>query len=618
MSPQAVFVLLTLIAMIIILAKDIMRPGLVLFSAVVLLMVAGTITPSEVVAGFSNKGMITVAILFLVSEGVRQSGALDTLISKILPMKKSSIPLSLTRMLPSVAAISAFLNNTAVVIIFAPIIKKWSETMNLPSTKFLIPLSYATILGGVCTLIGTSTNLVVHGMMLENGYDGFSMFELGKVGVAVAVVGIIYIIVFGNLLLPGDRIIVRKNTEVFKEYYFDVIVSENGRFGGCKINGTSLEQLPQMEIRSVKRGTETFDPLKNRDITLQSGDQILFAGKSSCLQTLLTIDGLTLSCLTNTDKSFVKRATKQVEAVLGPRFPGINKSLGNFDFYRHYGAVVMSVHRNGERITVDMDSLVLQEGDNLVLLADNSFMPTWGESRVFYLVNERDDFLTPQGKKTRWFALGLVAFMIVGATLGDNIDELVLQFTGNNLAYWLPAMKDVRLDMFYFAAIVMVIMAWTKLFPSRKYTKYISWDILIAIASAFAISKAMINSGIATVIARTLIDLSSGWGPLAVLAAMYIITNICTEIVTNNAAAALTFPIALAVSEQMGVNPYPFFVAICIAASASFSTPIGYQTNLIVQSIGNYKFKDYLRIGLPLNLITFIISILLIPIFWKF
>lgn len=420
-------------------------------------------------------------------------------------------------MLPTIAFISAFLNNTPVVVIFAPIIKRWAESVKLPATKFLIPLSYVTILGGICTLIGTSTNLVVHGMILEAGYEGFTMFELGKVGIFVAIAGILYLFAFSSKLLPDVR----------------------------------------------------ADAIKHEDEPEEQGD------------------------------------LHRVEAVLGPRFPGINKKLGDFDFQRHYGAEVKEVKRGGQSFTQNLSNEYLHEGDTLVVMADDSFVKTWGESSVFVLLANGKDTEPVPGKGKRWFALILLILMIAGATFGE-----------------LPVVKEafpsIKLDMFFFVSITTIIMAWTKLFPARKYTKYISWDILITIACAFAISKAMVNSGVADVVAGYIIEMSDHYGPHVLLAAVFIITNLFTELITNNAAAALAFPLALSISAQMGVSPMPFFVVICMAASASFSSPIGYQTNLIVQGIGNYKFTDFVRIGLPLNIITFLISIFLIPLIWPF
>ena len=516
MNIDIILVLLALIGMIAALIWDRLRPGMVLLTVVVFFLCVGILTPKEMLEGFSNKGMITVGLLFLVSEGIRQSGALGQVVKKLLPQGKTTVCKAQLRMLPSIAFISAFLNNTPVVVIFAPIIKRWAEAVKLPATKFLIPLSYVTILGGLCTLIGTSTNLVVHGMVLDAGFEGFSMFELGMVGVPVALAGILYILLFSKKLLPDSR------------------------------TGNDEE-----------------------DDENHSGN------------------------------------LHRVEAVLGSRFPGINKTLGEFNFTRHYGAIVKEVKSGGETFTHNLDKVVLHEGDTLVLWADDTFVPTWGESSVFLLLANGNDGTESVSHKKRWLALGLLIFMIVGATVGE-----------------LPAVKeafpDVQLDMFFCACVTTVIMAWTKIFPPKKYTKYISWDILITIACAFAISKAMENSGFADLIAHHIIGMGSSMGPYASLAIIYIITNMVTELITNNAAAALSFPVGLSVASQLGVDPMPFFVAVCIASSAGFCTPIGYQTNLIVQGIGSYKFTDFVKVGLPLNLIVFLISVTLIPLIWEF
>ncbi len=601
MTLESLFVLVILCGMIIALAMDKMRPGMIFFTAVILFMLTGTISPKEALSGFSNKGMITVAVLFLVSEGVRRSGALNKIIRKLLPHTRKSVPRSLIQILPSIAGISAFLNNTAVVIIFAPIIKKWSEVMNMPSTKFLIPLSYATIFGGMCTLIGTSTNLVVNGMMQAQGYPGLGMFELGKVGFFISIVGILYLIVFAKMLLPGSNKDDNTITE-YKEYNYDVNIIPGSRFIGATIEHRKIKELQQFEVRSIIRKDRIIN-VTDTPVQIAENDQLVLGGKSGNVQQLINMDGLELNCLANADKDFVKKkAVKQVEAVLGGRFPGLEKTLGEFDFYRHYGAVVMAVHRNGERISVGLNQLVLKEGDNLVLLTDGTFIPTWGDSSVFLLLSDVGDFNIPGNKSKRLLAIALVIMMILGATLGE----------------YLPAMDGVKFDMFFFASITVVIMAWANIIPTQNYTKFISWDILITIACAFAVSKAMMNSGIADQIATTIISIADDYGPHAILAAIYLITNLFTEVITNNAAAALTFPISIAVASQLGIDPQPLFVTICIAASASFATPIGYQTNLIVQSVGNYKFTDYVRIGLPLNIIVFILSIFLIPLIWEF
>lgn len=519
MTFQSIFVLIVLVLLIGALIRDRMRPGLVLLSGAVIFMCAGILSPKELLEGFSNKGMITVALLFLVSEGIRRSGLLEKLLQHMLPSGQHVTTRRVQlRMLPIVSSISAFLNNTPVVVIFAPVIKRWAEQHGVAATKLLIPLSYATILGGMCTLIGTSTNLVVHGMVIDAGYDGFTMFELGKVGVPVCVAGLIYVWLFSDKILPNAR---------------------------------------------ADREEAT----------------------------------------TNEEK---REGLKRVEVVLAARFPAINKRITDFDFQKKYGASILELKRAGTTYLVhDMRHEHFREGDTLVLLADDAFMQNWGDSSFFLMATdgkEREPEL-PQWK--RILAIVLLILMIIGATIGE-----------------LPAVReafpDMHLDMFFFVAVVTIIMAWLGIFPARKYTKYVSWDILVTIASAFAISRAMQNSGMADAVAQWAIGLSHECSPVVLLAVVFIITDVFTEFMTNNAAAALAFPISLSLASQMGVSPTPFFITICIAASSSFSTPIGYQTNLIVQGIGNYRFADFTRIGLPLNILTLIITVTLVPLIWPF
>ena len=524
MTLSAIFVTVVVVLLLIALVKEALRPGLILLSGAVLFLCGGILTPREMLEGFSNKGMMTVAFLFLISEGVRRSGLLERALFHILPKKKTNVRQVQLRMLPVVSFISAFLNNTPVVVIFAPMIKRWAEKMKQPATRLLIPLSFATIFGGMCTLIGTSTNLVVHGMALDaaelhpdSGIRGLSMFELGQVGIFVVLAGTLYILLVSKFLLPDRR-----------EQPADAVSDE--------------------------------------------ADARYF----------------------------------RVEVVLGARFPAIGKAMRNFDFKRKYGATLLELRRGGERFIMhDLRKEKFREGDTLVLLADDAFMQNWADSSFFLMVSDQRESEPQMGPKKRWFTIVLLALMIIGATVGEMpfMRELV------------PGMK---FDMFFFASVTVMIMAWCNMFPARKYTKFISWDILVTIGSAFAISKAMQNSGMADAIGSWAVSIGDGQGPYVLLGIMFVLTSIFTELMTNNAAAALTFPIAISMAEHLGVSPMPFVVAICVAASCSFCTPIGYQTNLIVQGVGGYKFSDFFKIGFPLALIVFAISMLLIPVFWPF
>ena len=365
--------------MILILIKDRMRPGMTLFSVVIIMMAAGVIDAKEALAGFSNRGMITVGLLYLVSEGVRRSGSLNKFAAIMLPHKKTKMSALLGRMLFPVSALSAFLNNTPIVIIFAPMIKKWAETMNVPYQKLLIPLSYATILGGICTVIGTTTNLVVDGMMISETGKGMPLFEIGKVGLPIALIGLVYIIFFSRFLLPGTPKTEALSQNEQKEYYYDVTITKDSHFIGKEVSKGHIDALGDMHVTSIISHGEIIDT-DTQIRKLQENDKLVLAATSKGLNRLIQTPGLALNCLHNFDESFRDTATQQVEAVLAPRFPGIGKTLGEFDFYRHYGAIVMALHRNGERITEGLNKIHLTEGDNLVLLTDDTFMKAWGES----------------------------------------------------------------------------------------------------------------------------------------------------------------------------------------------------------------------------------------------
>ena len=496
------------VVMFFLLMKEYLRPGIILFSVVVLFMTTGILTPEQALAGFSNRGMVTVALLFLVSEGIRRSESLTPIMRHLFPKRGCTITKGYSAILPVVATISAFLNNTPIVVIFTPYIKAWCRRVGLPIKKFLIPLSYATILGGMCTLIGTSTNLVIHGLMLDAGLTGLTMFELGKVGVIIAAVGILYIILFGAKRLP----------------------------------------------------TEDREP-RQRDKHI-------------------------------------------VEVVLAARFPGIRCTMKEFDFYKHYGAHIVAIRRDGEEFD-DLEEYEYKENDTLVLSAQSGFVDMWIDSRVFLIISNGAEHQQQVKRWRQWLSTALLAVMVVGSAVGDTpFAERIFGTT--------------KPDMLFWAAIVTTIMAFCNIFPAKRYTKFISWDILITIASALAISRAMTLSGVADWIASTVISTCNNSSPYIILATLYLITNIITELITNNAAAAFAFPIALSAASQLGASPMPFCVAICIAASASFCTPIGYQTNMIVQGLGGYRFNDFVRIGLPLTLITFTLSMIFIPIFWHF
>ena len=600
MTFEAWIVLAVFLFLVVAFLTEAMRPGLILLSAAIIFMVTGIITDQELIAGFSNDGLITIAVLFLVNEGIKQSGLMARLARAYLPRKRNPMTFMLPRVMLPVAFFSAFLNNLPIVVNFSPILIRWSEIMKLSYKKFLIPLSYAAIFGGMCTLIGTSSNLVVHGLMLESGKAGFHLFELGKIGLFISIFGLIYMSVFGNWLLPGEKIKFTQKSAEGKDYYYNLQLTDDSQFSGKVVVNNKIEGLPGLNVHSIARNNKILYPEKNK-IKIHRNDDILVTGNSERLNFILSHKDVKLKGMEYL--GHVKPENlKQYEVVLSPRFPWLGQSVTEFSFFDQFNAVVLAIHRNGERITENLSHLKLKVGDNVVLLATENFYETWGSSQMFYLVNYLRDLYHDKGTRVKWIALIILLAMVVAIV----INEIVSYGYG------------MRLNIFFYVAIAALLFVWLKILPQQNYTKSVSWDLIISIASAFAISKAIQNSGVANLLATDAISIVRSIGPAGALAIIWLLTSLLTELMTNNAAVAFAFPIAAMTAQLLGVDSRPFFVAIAIAGASSFITARGYRSNLIIKAVGKYSAADFLRIGAPMQIIAFILSVLLIPYFWPF
>jgi len=579
---------------------DLLRPGLILFSAAVIFLATGIISTNEMISGFSNPGLIAIGLLFLVNEGVKQSGLLTWFAKIYLPRKKSKMPFLIPRIMIPFTFMSAFLNNLPIVVNAAPILIRWSEMMNLSKKKFLIPLSYAAILGGMCTLIGTSSNLVVHGLMLDKGYAGFHLFELGKLGLIIAAIGFIYMAFLGNWLLPGERILIKKRKTEVKDYHYNVVLSDNSQLIGAEVSNSQVKGLNGLFVISIERAGKIIKTRKG-SITLEAGDELLLTGMADRLNYILAHTEVRLKGV-----EFLNHINpvelKKYEVVLAPRFSGLGKTLAEFGFFEHFNAVVLAVHRNGERITSNLKQLELKEGDNLVLLSTENFEKTWSNTQMFYLVSFVQDLPIEKTKRKRWITFIILLLMVGGILVNEMVDYGF----------------GIRLNIVVMIGIAAMLLVWTNILPWQNYTRNISWDLLITIASAIAVSKAIQNTGIADALAKEFIQTVHDMGSLGVLALIYLFTSFLTEIITNNASVALAFPVAVVASTTLNVDPKPFFVAIAISAASSFMTARGYRSNLIVKAIGHYSKGDFARVGFPLQLLIFILSIWLIPQIWSF
>ncbi len=588
---EAWFTLATIGILFAALVKSVAPPDLMFLAATVLFAVVGIITPEEAFAGFSNSGMLTVAFLFVVAAGLRETGLLDAVGHHVLGKAKTEHGL-LSRLAVVILPMSAFLNNTPIVAMFVPVILSWSRRHRIAPSRVLIPLSYFAILGGTCTLIGTSTNLVVNGLMLSNGIPGMHLFEISAIGVPYAVAGLIYLFVIGNRLLPDRKELLEQLGETRREFLVEMLVKPGCRLIGQTVEAAGLRHLPALFLIEIDRGDKLIGPV-GPDELIRINDRLLFTGVVSSIVELEKIPGL----IPATDPSYEvapsqQRMRRLCEAVISENSPLIGKTIREADFRAAYGAAVVAVHRGGSRVEKKIGDIRLQPGDTLLLQTQPHFLRAYRNDPAFYLISDVQEW-HPIRRDRTWIALILFAVLLL--LMSTNVLPTVLV-----------------------AGLVAVCMVGFGCIAPGEARRSIEWQVLVTIAAAFGVGSALQNSGAAAAIAEAMFSSIHAWGPIAALACLYLLGSIMTELITNNAAAVLLFPFCLETARLYDVSPRPFIVALMLAASASFMTPIGYQTNMMIYGPGGYRFGDFLRVGVPLNLLLWIVAVLLIPMFWSF
>ncbi len=558
---------------------------IVFLGAVAILYVSGIVTTSEALQGFSNDGMVTVGVLYFVVTGLQQTGALEWISQQVLglPKRRST---TLARLTLPVMVLSAFLNNTPVVAMFIPAVNDWCRKLRISPSKLMIPLSYASIFGGLCTLIGTSTNLVVSGLLVNaTDHPGLGLFDITAVGLPCAIAGLTFLFVAQRWLLP-DRKSVMSYQEDTRQYTVEMVVAPRSPLAGKSVEQAGLRHLPGLYLVEIARGDQLI-PAVSRQEVLREQDQLVFVGVVDSILDLQRLRGLQPA----TDQVFKlhtpRTQRRLIEAVVSNTCSLVGKTIREGQFRTRYNAVVLAVARNGERF----GDIRLRSGDTLLLETHPSFLEQQRVSSDFYLVSDLPDSEPLRHEKAPVALLALL-IMVVLAGMG-----------------WLSMLKAAVL-----AAIIMLV---TGCCSPQRALQSIEWSVLLVIAAALGISQAMQVTGAASAIADTFLGIA-GSNPLLALAVVYGITSLLTEMITNNAAAALMFPIALSVANSLGVSYMPFVIAIMIGASASFSTPIGYQTNLMVYGPGGYKFTDFMRIGIPLNLLFWAMTLLIAPMVYPF
>lgn len=588
LDPINIFLLVLLLGSIVLLAVKNLPPDSVFLGILIILMLIGIVTPEEALVGFSNQGMLTVAALYVVAAGLRDTGAVQFVVKKILGRPKSMISVQ-ARIVGPIMVMSSVLNNTPIVASFIPALQEWAKKYRLPSSKLLIPLSYAAILGGTCTLIGTSTNLIVNGLLISDQGVSLHIFEPAYVGIPISIVGFIYLMIVGRKWLP-DIDSVYSSFNKTREYTIEMIIKEGSPLVGNTIESADLRDLPGLFIVEIIRNGTILAAVDPNEV-LYENDRLIFTGLVDSIADLQSIQGLVPA----TDQVFKldtpRRDRHLVEAVVSTTNSLNGRTIKEGEFRNVYGAVVLAVSRRGARINKKVGDIVLQSGDVLLMEAPRDFSIRYKFSSDFLLVSTLSKKTSYNYKKSG-VAWTILLFMILAATFQV-------------------------LSMFLASFVAAGLMLITGCLTMNQARNSIDWQVLIVIAAALGVGNALQISGLATELVELLTGFA-GTNPYLLLIVLYLVTWILTEFLTNNAVSVIVFPFAISLAASTSTDFMPYVMVIMFAASASFATPIGYQTNLMVYGAGGYKFSDFLKIGVPLNIIVAIITILLVPVIWPF
>ncbi|MGC8916532.1 MAG: SLC13 family permease [Thermoanaerobaculum sp.] len=558
---------------------------LVFLGGLAVLLMAGVLSPNEAFLGFADPGVVTIGLLYVVISGLTQTGALHLLAYKLFGAPRSDGQAA-RRLLPAAAMISSFLNNTPVVAMLIPVVRSWHQRWGVSASKLLLPLSYAVILGGTCTLVGTSTNLIVWGYLLERGTK-LGLFDPLPVGLPTTALGLLY------LLLMAPRLLAERATRSVtagdvREYAVEMLLLEGSPLVGKTVEEAGLRHLQGVYLAEIQRQGKIL-PAVGPEEVLSAGDRLVFVGLVDSIMDLQRLPGLVPAPdqLFKLDTPRHERVV--VEAVIGAGFPGLGKTIRDMRFRTLYDAVVLAVTRGGERIKAKVGDVVLEPGDCLLLEAGAGFLERFRHARDFYLISPVN--AAPLTRNDR----AVPALLVVGG---------MLLLAGSGLVSMLVAAM--------MAAAAMLVLGCTTPEAARQS---VEWTVLVAVGAAIGLGEAMGKSGAAAYLASRLATVG-GDDKFLALVTVYAAVALLTEVVTNNAAAVLMLPIAENVARLTGAPFLPYALAVMFGASASFMTPMGYQTNLMVQGPGGYRAGDYLRLGIPLKLVVGAMVIALIPWFW--
>jgi len=569
--------------------RELASPDLVMMAALFAIASAGILTPVETFLGFANPALAAIGALFVVSAGLRETGALEMTVGRLLNRARNERA-GLARICAPVATLSAFLNNAPIVAMMTPTIIDWARRRGLSPSRFLIPLSYSSILGSVTTVIGTSTTLTVAGLMIDSGMVKMGFFELAPVGLPLAIVGIVYLQFVGPRLLPVRQEPSEHLGEHRREFTASMIVEPDCPLIGQNIEEAGLRHLPGLFLVEIDRGGRIITPVAP-DNTIRDGDRLVFAGVVSTIVDLQRIRGLVPATEDETPAPN-EHSHRLLEAVVSQSSPLVGQSIRDCNFRTMYDAAIIAVHRNGATVPGKIGVIVLEAGDTLLMQGAPGFLRAHRNSPDFYLVSEVAENVRPRYDRA-WIAIAVLVLMVLAATMGPY---------------------PISIGAFLAAGALII----TRCINGRTARSSVDWSILIVIGAGFGIALAMQKTGAAAEVARLLSSAAGSMGPHATLALVYVATLIMAEMLHHNAAVAIMFPIAVATAELVGADSRPFVMGIAAAGCLSFASPVTYQTHLIVYGPGGYRFTDFMRIGIPLNIVCAALAIFLIPRVWSF
>jgi di/tricarboxylate transporter len=587
MNPQAWFVLAVVVAVLIAMMSSRVSPAVAMAAGMVAVLVAGVVTPAQALAGFSNPAPLTVAALFILARAVEKTGALTPILRVAMGEGKGRRRSLLRLVLPTATA-SSFLNNTPIVAMLLPEVRAWAKARKRSASLYLMPLSFAALLGGVVTLIGTSTNLVISGLLAESGQPEIGFFEITVVGLPIAVIGVFVLVGLTPWLLPDRTPVDPQVDSQSRDFVVDMVVAPGGPLSGRTVESAGLRHLDGLFLATLERRGDLLAPV-TPDTVLADGDQLRFVGRADNVLVLQKTRGL-LSSEAGQVRALQGSGSRYFEAVIGAESPLVGETLRETGFRSRYQAAVLAIHRAGQRIEGKLGTVQLRVGDTLLLVADDGFRDRWRDRNDFLLVSGIGQAQSPTSRRA-WIVGGLTLGIVVTASL-----EIIPILSASLLA-------------------AVALVAFKVLTPGEARGS-VDLDVILVIATAFGVASAVEESGLAGVLASGLVDLFSPLGDRGALLGVVVATVIMTAVLSNNAAALLMFPIAVAAAGATSIQPRGFAIAVAVAASVDFLTPIGYQTNTMVYGPGGYRFGDYARLGSPLTLLVTLAIMVIVPVAW--